>query len=223
MSLDAGESGPRPRQATVSVQGEAQLRAEPDEATVWITLSALDDFPGKTLADVAQRTDDLVALLDQLGIAARDRSTTGVTVREEFEHTPEGRRWLGHRATATLSVRFTDLALIGAVMSRAGDNPDVRIDGPRWQISPANPVRLEAARQAAADAARKAQAFAEGAGARLGELMTLTEPGVDLTGPAMPASRAMASGYEHGTMPIEAGDLDVTAVVQATFALRASA
>jgi uncharacterized protein YggE len=205
------------------VQGEAQLRAEPDEAMLWITLTALDDSAGDALADVAQRTEALVVLLDQLRISAGDRSTTGVTVGEEFEHTQQGRRWLGHRATATLSVRFSDLALIGAVMSRAGDDPDVRIDGPRWRISPANPVRLEAARQAAADAMRKAQAFAEGAGARLGGLMMLSEPGVDLTGHTMSASPAMAAGVQQGTMPIESGDLDVNAVVQATFALQASA
>ena len=48
---------------TVSVVGEARIRTEPDEAFVWITLSALHDAPGPALADVAQRSTSLAAML----------------------------------------------------------------------------------------------------------------------------------------------------------------
>jgi uncharacterized protein YggE len=51
-----------------------------------------------------------------------------------------------------------------------------RIDGPSWQIAESNPVRLQAAREAAAQAERKARAYAEGVGARLGPLLKLAEP-----------------------------------------------
>jgi hypothetical protein len=37
---------------TVTVRGEAEIRTEPDEAIVWISLSALDKSPGPALADV---------------------------------------------------------------------------------------------------------------------------------------------------------------------------
>ena len=60
----------------VSVVGTAVLRAEPDEAMVVVTLSALEDGPGPALEDVARRSEALVALLDELGIASSDRSTT---------------------------------------------------------------------------------------------------------------------------------------------------
>ncbi len=81
----------------VSVVGEAVLRAEPDEAMVVVTLSALDDALGPALQDVASRSDALVALLDDLQIAPSDRASTGVSVQEDFDHTSEGRRSLGHR------------------------------------------------------------------------------------------------------------------------------
>jgi uncharacterized protein YggE len=61
----------------VSVVGTAVLRAEPDEAMVVVTLSALKDGPGQALEDVARRSEALVALLDEFGIASSDRSTTG--------------------------------------------------------------------------------------------------------------------------------------------------
>src|SRR5260370_28249528 len=81
---------------TVTVRGAAVLRAEPDEAMLWITLTALENDPGQALADVSRRSEQLATMLDDLGVASADRSTTGVTVYEEFDHTPSGRRSLGH-------------------------------------------------------------------------------------------------------------------------------
>jgi uncharacterized protein YggE len=55
---------------------------------LWISLTALESDPGTALTDVSRRSDTLVALLDDLGIAKKDRSTTGVTVNEEFATRP---------------------------------------------------------------------------------------------------------------------------------------
>ena len=114
----------------VSVVGTAVVRAEPDEAMLVVTLSALKDGPGAALEDVARRSEMLVALLDGFGIGSSDRSTTGVSVHEDFDHTPEGRRSLGHRAASAIAVRLTDLELIGRLVTRATTELDARIDGP---------------------------------------------------------------------------------------------
>jgi uncharacterized protein YggE len=202
--------------ATVTVRGDAIIRAEPDEAILWITLTALKHAPGPALADVSARSNALVALLDELGVTRTDRSTTGITVFEDFDHTQSGRRSLGHRAIARVSVRLTDPNLIGRLIGQATENLAARIDGPRWLISPRNPVRLQAARQAAADGQRKAQAYADGVGARLGRLLRLTEPddghiGIRTAG----GLRPMAAE----PMPVEPGEHEVTASIHATFAL----
>lgn len=115
---------------TVSVIGTAVVRAEPDEAMVVVTLSALKDGPGPALEDVAWRSERLVGLLDEFGIASSDRSTTGVSVHEDFDHTAEGRRSLGHRAASAIAVRLTDLELIGRLVTRATTELDARVDGP---------------------------------------------------------------------------------------------
>jgi hypothetical protein len=202
---------------TVSVVGEAVLHAEPDEAMVVVTLSALDPRPGPALEDVAYRGDALLVLLDELGIAPSDRSTTGVSVHEDFDHTSEGRRSLGHRAVCAVAVRLTELELIGRLITRATTELDARVDGPSWQIAPQNPVRLEAARQAAADGQRKAQAYAEGVGARLGALVRLAEPESERlsrrSGKIQPLSASA------GGMPIEPGEQEITAAIEITFVL----
>jgi uncharacterized protein YggE len=204
--------------ATVTVRGHALARAEPDEAVLWITLSALDDAPGAALSDVSARSNALVALLDEAGIAGSDRSTTGVTVYEDFDHTERGRRSLGHRAVSRVSVRLSDPELIGRLIAEATANLDARIDGPSWLISLDNPIRLEAARQAAADARRKAEAYADGVGAKLGELVRLSERGDQHV-----AIRGLAAASRGPRMvepmPVEPGEHEVTASIEATFVL----
>ena len=116
----------------------------------------------------------LVAMLDAFAVARRDRSTTGVSVTEEFDHTPDGRRSLGHRALASMSVRLADTEVIGRLITRASDELDARIAGPSWRISTDNPVWLTAASQAAARAKAKAAAYAAGVDARLGPLIALS-------------------------------------------------
>jgi len=207
------------RAPTVTVRGEAVLRAEPDEAMLWITLTALENDPGQALADVSRRSEALVALLDELGVAKEDRSTTGVTVHEAFDYTKSGRRSLGHRAAASVSARFTNPKPIGRLITRATTELQAQIEGPRWQIAARNPIRLEAAREAAADGQRKAQAFAEGVGAKLGPIINLVEPAAVVTGPTYGEAMVAASAPPGDEMSIEAGEHEVAAAVNVTFAL----
>src|SRR5690348_15110100 len=72
MARDFADRG-RGTTPTVTVRGDAIVRADPDEALVWITLSALQDAPGPALADVSDRSDALIVLLDELGVARPDR------------------------------------------------------------------------------------------------------------------------------------------------------
>jgi hypothetical protein len=214
MAIDDREgTGGRP---VVSVVGEAVLRGEPDEAVVLVGLSALEAAPGPALEDVAGRSRALSAMLDALPVAPADRSTSGVTVCEELDHTSDSRRSLGHRAASTTVVRLTDVELIGRLVTRATTELGAQIDGPRWQIARENPIRLEAARQAAADGRRRAQAYAEGVGARLGELVGLAERDAQQGYRRTSGLRAMAAGAD---LPVEAGEQQVTATIEVTFAL----
>lgn len=112
---------------TIQVLGTAMVRAEPDEAMLRITLTEMAPTPGEALSTVATRSNSLVALLDSLEIDRADRTTAGVTVSEEFDHTQEGRRPLGHRAATQVNLRLTDAELIGQLVSRAAEELDARL------------------------------------------------------------------------------------------------
>ena len=88
---------------------------------------------------------------------------------------------------------------------------------PVRQVAADNPIRLEAARQAAADGQRKAQAYAEGVGARLGALIRLVEP-ESATLPRR-TGKFIAASAASGELLVEPGEQDITAAIEVTFAL----
>lgn len=201
--------------ATVMVLGSASVRIEPDEAFVFLTLTKTEPTAAPALTDVAARGDALAALLDELVVPTDDRSTTGITVNEEFDHTKDGRRTLGYRATTTLSVRVADMKLIGTIVMRCTEELDARIMGPSWRVSPDNPAWLDAASKAAANARAKAAAYAEGLDLKLGALLELAEP-TDAHAMSRRAFRAASGG---GDVPVDTAEQEVTATIHATFAL----
>jgi uncharacterized protein len=216
--MGAADSGSGLSAPTVTVRGDALIRSEPDEAVLSITLSALEAGPGAALSDVSARSNALVALLEDAGVAKADRSTTGVTVAEEFDHTEEGRRSLGHRASSRVSVRLSDPQLIGRLITQATEDLAAQVNGPHWLISLDNPARLEAARQAAADAKRKAQAYAEGIGAKIGRPVELSEPNTHVV-QRHARGVALSARASIEPMPVESGEHEVGASIQATFTL----
>jgi uncharacterized protein len=215
VSIASADREGAPARATVTVRGQATVRTEPDAAILWITLSAFEESPGEALGDVAQRADALGTLLDELGVPEADRSTAGVSVAQEFDPPTHGNRGLGHRATARIAVHLAEPELIGRAISRASEDLRASIDGPHWFVTPANPARLEAAEQAAADARRKAQAYAAGVGVTLDGLMCLVEPDTADRPRGIRVSAAAGSR----DMPIDVEEYEVRAAIDATFAL----
>jgi uncharacterized protein YggE len=130
LGMPSDAAAPTATIPTVTVRGDTIIGAEPDEAMPWITLSALEDAPGPALSDVSARSDALVTLLDELEVAKADRSTTGISVYEDFDHTQTGRRSLGHRAISRVSGRLTDRDQIGRLIAQATEDLAARIDGP---------------------------------------------------------------------------------------------
>jgi uncharacterized protein YggE len=198
----------------VVVRGHAAVPAQPDLLQVTLTVSAVRGTPDEALAGAGQLNAELGRVLDELAIPACDRSQSGLTVREEFERVEA--RWArrGYRAANVVAVRMTNPSHVGRLLRDAVGRAGAQVEGPRWRCRPEHPARAEACRQAAADARRKAAAYADALGLRLGPVLRVAEPGADGTG--APGQALAPSPTE---MRIQAGHLDVEATVEVTFAL----
>jgi hypothetical protein len=200
---------------TVTARGEAVVPGRPDEGIWTIDVSAPGAAADEALAEVTSRVHALHELLDEIGVEPALRSTTGVTVREEFDFVDGKQVHRGYRAQHTTMVRLHDPVLAGRVLQGATERAQAQVRGPAWWVAPDNPARVEACRRAAAEAKRKAEAYAEALGSTLGAVVEIREPS---SAPA-PLPRAMTLAAADARLEVDAGELSVTARVEVTFLL----
>jgi uncharacterized protein YggE len=206
-------------EARVTTRGEAVAPARPDEG-IWVAeVDALADAADAALADVTGRSRDLEAVLDELEVPKEKRSTSGVTVREEFDYADGRQVRRGFRAQNVMTVRLADPSTAGRLIEDAVGRARASVRGPSWWIAPDNPARLEACRAAAAEASRKAEAYAQALGLRLGSVLEVREPSAGPVPMPRPAARAIALSAADAPLEVDPGELEVHAQVEITFAL----
>lgn len=207
--------------ATVTVRGHAVVPGTPDQARLALELKTLESTPQAALAHVAERSEELERILDELEIAQESRSTSGISVSEEREY--EDGRYVhrGYTASNQISVKLGDATLVGKLMREATNRSQARVSGPWWQVALDNPARTEAYRQAAADARRRAEAYVNALGARLGAVASVAEPRLGRLDSHYDHSDVMATSDQapdsDHSVEVHAGDLDISALVEVVF------
>lgn len=206
--------------ATIHVTGYGATRALPDEVVMRFTIARLRQTPEEALRETAERSRILDELLDQMGIAGAARHSSGIAVDEQTRYEDDEEHFVGYQAKNVVTVRFTDPSLIGPLMRQAVERTGASVHGPSWEIKHDNPARLEACRLAAAEARRKAQAYAEALGGRLGAVVEAHEGSVS-RGSSYLADFATYSmpSPAHGPaeITVSAGELDIVTSLSAVF------
>lgn len=210
---------------TVTVRGQALVTGRPDEATLTLSLKAIEASHAAAITNVADRSAQLDMLLDQLAVPDAARTTSGVTVHEEreYDRAAGSYRHRGYRSTNTVMLRLEDVELVGKVMTQSAKTVGADIAGPYWHLALTNPAHAEAHRAAATNAKRKAEAYADALGARLGTVLRVTEPSVGFRHSEeiyASATETMASpSAPEPDIEIHAGGLDAAGSVEVTFNL----
>lgn len=195
-------------------------RGVPDEALVALEVSVVRPRPEEAFEDVAHRSGMVERVLDELAIEQALRSTSGVTIGEAREY-ENGRSVLrGYSATNRIAVRVREPDAVAVLLRDAVGRADAHVSGPSWLIAHGNPARAEACREASIDARRRAEAFADGLGMRVGSIVAAQEPGTHA-----PEPRRQHPGFapmladEAAVIPVSPGEHEVYATVEVTFAL----
>jgi hypothetical protein len=210
------QSAEAPRQ--ISVSGTGRVDLAPDMATVRIGVTHQDEDAAAALQQTSDAVAAMLARLTELGIAARDVQTAGLSLNPVWRDRPEQQGqpmpW-GFEASNVVSLRLRDIAALGEVLDALVADGANRLDGVSFGLQDPEASMDEARRLAVADARRKATLFAEAAGVALGQVIDLTETGMATPRPQMMEMAAMRAD----SVPVAAGEVGITASVQMTFAL----
>ncbi len=215
------EAPPRPAPAIV-VQGTAEVRVEPDVATVRLGIVA----QGPTAQAAQERANRaaaaILAAVHALGVPASRVQTSGLSLSPLYPENPrqpdQEPKIIGYQATDVVAVRLdsvdSNVAVgeVGKVIDaglQAGAN---RVDGVDFGLRDEGPAQARALAGAVAQARRKAEAIAGALDAHLGEVLAAEEGGGEVT-PRFAAQSFLAAKVAGAATPVAAGEIAVSATV----------
>ncbi len=160
--------------AVITTSGNGEQSVAPDRATATFGIDVLGETANEASERSAERLEQFTAALVALGLARESIPTTSFTVVPNYNFTSEGREQDGYRGSLRLPVRVNDLTRLGAVIGAALGAGANSLLGVRFESSQEERIRALALRAAVANARSDAEALAEAAGGRLGDLLELT-------------------------------------------------
>lgn len=206
---------------TVTVTGVGAASVEPDRAIVRMSIVARE----KTLNAAQQRSADVsaavLALLDGLDIDRERVDTTGASVSPDYRWDREREEQVlrGYIAQRQLIVDVRDLEKLGVVVEGAVKAGVNQVTPPRLDSGDRREAYRDALEMAATDARANAERLANSLGARLGDVIQISDG--SYTPAPMPQLRmapAMAMEADAG-QTYNAADLQFNATITVVFAL----
>jgi len=172
------QPGVQPQNA-ISVQGSTEFDVAPDLAKVRFRI----ETQSTTAQDAQLRNREtgsaVMTALKQAGIRDNEIETTDYRIEKVQEWDPTGQKMIdkGYRVYNAFVVSTKDLAKVGALLDvgvQAGAN---NVESINFELSDAKQkeVKTESLRKATTNAREKAEALADGAGVKLGKVLTLSE------------------------------------------------
>jgi uncharacterized protein YggE len=163
----------------IEVAGEGSVNAAPDFARVTLDVTNTGKTAGEAMADNAKAASALVSLIKAEGVAPADIQTSNLSISPIFSQPSRGQvtapTITGYSVSNIVALKFHDIPRLGGLLDKAvtaGANSVSSVGFDHTDPS----VLLDKARAlAVADAKRKANVYANAAGAKIGRLMTLTE------------------------------------------------
>ncbi|MCX8007464.1 MAG: SIMPL domain-containing protein [Coriobacteriia bacterium] len=203
---------------TVSARGTGTALGAPDQAEMSFGLTVNRKDARSALADASAAAKKVAAAVKKAGIPADDIQTQNVSVYPQYSSEGKDRppTVTGYSANISVRVRMRDIEKIGAVITAATDAGATEISGPSFSLSEDAPVAAEAIEKAVSDARRRANAMAEAAGKAVGEVLSISEAAVT----APPVYGDYYGRSAAADVPIEPGQIDVTAQVVVVFELK---
>ncbi len=203
---------------TVTASGTGTAQAVPDTAEMSFGVTA-NSANAKSALDSASKTaEQITDAVKKQGVAEEDIQTRDVSVYPQSSEQNGKQVITGYQANLSVRVKVRDLDKLGDVISAANAAGANNISGPSFTVADPTPARAEAIDEAVADARKSAEAMAKAAGKSVGTVLSISS--TDVGSIPTPMFAANAEALATKSVPIEPGQLDITANVQVIFELK---
>lgn len=203
---------------TVTSSGTGEAQAVPDVAMMTFGATASGPDAQQVLDDVSQAAEQITDALKDAGVADEDIQTRNVSLYPTTSDQSGTLEIVGYQANISVSAEVRELGTLGEVITAANDAGADSISGPTFTLSEDSEYRAEAIEQAVEDAREVAEAMAEAGGKSVGEVLSMSSADVSVPSPIFRGDVALEA--PEAAVPIEPGELDVTAQVTVVFELK---
>lgn len=224
LALPAMAAPPTPRPAaessarTISVPGEGEASAAPDNVTFTVGLSRDGADAKSAKLELTNAARSVTAALRQHGVAEADLATAAVTLAPNERFDGGKRAITGYRAGTAITASLHSLDGYEAALAAAMQAGTDELRGVLYASSRQGELEVRARANAVADARRRADALATAAGATVGRILSVAESPVERpTLPGVPQLRLPVSPRGDGGPG--GGTITVRVSIQAVWAL----
>lgn len=199
---------------SVQATGEAVVTVKPDRAQIDIGVVTQADTSQAAVAQNAQKLEATLARLRQILSPTADVKTISYTVTPNYRYPKEGGEptITGYTATNVVRVTLDDLTQIGKVIDATTASGANRIQNLQFTLKDEQAAQLQALREAAVKARRKAEALAFALGLKITRVLSVVES----SPVSIPARDVAYARAEAASTPIEPGTIEVRANVSLT-------
>jgi uncharacterized protein YggE len=203
-------------QAQLSTSATADVELKPDRATIVFGVESRGSTAAAAGAETARKQRAVIEAIKALGVAADQVSTANLDLHPELVYPGENKppRVAGYVARNSIRVEVRNIEQTGAIIDAALLKEATGVGALQFSSTKYDEARRHALELAVAKAKAEADAMARAAGGTLGVLIEITaQPTFDQPVPVAFASMKAMGAPAPGQMPIETGQLKVSASI----------
>lgn len=202
------------KEPTLTVQGEGRIQAKPDVVVLTIGVRTENKSVQQAQTENAAISQQLLSAWKQLGISDQDIETLSYTITPQYD-TIDGKTTLsGYQVEHLYKITVLNVQKAGEVYEVAVANGANVTRGLQFLVSHPNKYYEKALVLAVQNASEKANIIANTYHMKINPIpLSLTEE----PGQIPRQTLAYSSAHAYAAPPIQSGELEITATIQATF------
>ena len=203
------------------IAAEGLVKAIPDVALLNFTIITEATNAQSASTQNAQKADAFLKAVKKFLHEGDTVKSTGYRIMPLYNYGDKGKKpaITGYRATNGFQVKIKELARLGDLIDLATQHGVNDIQGPIWQHSGIDSLVQEASVQALQKAKQMAEALAQSQGMKIKRLQKVSTGARVVPYPREMKAMAPAGGAENVATPIEVGEQEIRASVEAVFEL----
>lgn len=169
------QSEQREQTHRVTVVGFGEIEAEPDQATLRISIMAIAKNLTLAKQDADRRYQRVLDVLKRAEIVDKDIKVARISMQPKYEWSSSKQVYKGEQVSRSLSIAINDLDKVSSVMQSLVENDVSSVDGLSTGFQNRGAFLKQALGAATADAKAKAEFLAERLDRNLGQAIDIVE------------------------------------------------